>query len=513
MTAAEDDPLEELELPATLPDSGLAAGTALDWAGERFVLTGDAVAGWYPALREGRPESLLLRPGAGGDFWVGLPKHRFLPRIVHAGPDGCVIEAAQGDPVSSPVGVERALEAAFQLAQLARFLLASPKNLALLDVDPSGLVRRDADLGIRFLPRVAPVGLPPPKVLREGITPPEVIAGDLVSGREGVYVTGAVLLFLLTGQGVPLDATSSSSAVGVEIAGVKQLLFGALEPSEKRIDIFQALEFLRALRSPPSPRYACGMASTVGLNPSRTCNEDSYAVSSRIVEGHELRTQQVCACVADGMGGMAAGETASRAAVDAFLDAVGDGRGVNLAELAKRALYAAWAANRAVVQALEGRDGGCTFTGLLISGSAVALAHAGDTRAYLVSGGALTQLTRDHSLVASLVANGVLTAEQAEHSPEQGKVLRSLGALRASQDGYIDGAEAVTGNATLELKPGDCLVLVSDGVWGDVRDAELLELVVRERCDPQRCADSLIEAVLQAGARDNATAVVVSRLQ
>jgi hypothetical protein len=110
---------------------------------------------------------------------------------------------------------------------------------------------------------------------------------------------------------------------------------------------------------------------------------------------------------------------------------------------------------------MNGRDGGCTFSGIVARDSQVTLGHVGDTRAYHFSGCALKQISKDHSLVAALVASGMMTPEEAENSPDRNKVLRSLGSLKQHQPDYVMQLQ-------FTVAVGDRILLLSDGVWGEV---------------------------------------------
>ena len=139
--------------------------------------------------------------------------------------------------------------------------------------------------------------------------------------------------------------------------------------------------------------------------------------------------------------------------------------------------------------------------------SALLLAHVGGTRAYLLRAGALTQLTRDHSLVAAMVASGVLTEEGARGHPDSNKVLRSLGGQRELGDGYIDTLATAYPARELRLREGDQLLLCSDGVWGVLDDNDLREILA----SAASCAvavEASLRRVLDGGAPDNATLIV-----
>jgi protein phosphatase len=211
---------------------------------------------------------------------------------------------------------------------------------------------------------------------------------------------------------------------------------------------------------------------------------------------------------------MEAGEVASASAVREWIHALAEADLIDPLAQNQAVLDAVRRANQAVRTALEDRRGGCTFTGVVLVGRRLALAHVGDSRAYLAhASGALEALSRDHSLVASLVAVGALTPEEAIGHPDRNKILRCLGMADAEEDGYIDDLSSVGGDpsaATRELNPGDVILLVSDGVWGELIDSELSEAIARHRFDPQRLVDELVERAVAASGQDNATAVAVT---
>jgi protein phosphatase len=233
-------------------------------------------------------------------------------------------------------------------------------------------------------------------------------------------------------------------------------------------------------------------------------------------------------CEVDGMGGMEAGEVASTAALRAVLQRVAEqatGRiesaaGSDRAEMAAGSPEAQLAAAssldprsliqeaaEAVYMAGQGRSVGATITCAVIEEGKLRLGHVGDTRAYLLRDGSLTQLTRDHSLVAAMVASGMLTKEEARGHPESNKVLRSLGGHKSLPEGYIDGLEVAYGEDTLQLRQGDQLVLCSDGVWGVLDDATL-KRILEEARDCESAVQTAIQAVLEGGAPDNISLIV-----
>ena len=198
--------------------------------------------------------------------------------------------------------------------------------------------------------------------------------------------------------------------------------------------------------------------------------------------------------VADGMGGHAGGETASRVAVETVEEFVGCSAG-DPAWLLRAALEAA---NRRIYEearsdpSLSGM--GTTGVALLFPSSGSAwVAHVGDSRAYRLRGGRFEQLTPDHSLVAELERRGMITAEEARVHPRRNEVLRCIGV-----DPEVD-----VDVAPVEVQPGDQYLLCSDGLCGVLTDAEMAAELVR--APPERAARRLVEAANERGGPDNIT--------
>ena len=230
---------------------------------------------------------------------------------------------------------------------------------------------------------------------------------------------------------------------------------------------------------------AWGARSDVGLV--RGHNEDSFL----------LRTPLFM--VSDGMGGHAAGEVASSIAVETVGEqAPGTADDVLLGAAVE-------AANMAVIQAAEqgiGKPGmGCTVTAVLIEKNKMAVAHVGDSRAYVLRQGTLVRVTHDHSYVEELVDSGQITADEARTHPSRSIITRALG---SDPDMYAD-------HFSLEVNDGDRIILCSDGLSSMISDAEIESLAVSS-ATPQQAADNLVAAALTAGGSDNVTVVVVDVL-
>ena len=206
------------------------------------------------------------------------------------------------------------------------------------------------------------------------------------------------------------------------------------------------------------------------------------------------------ALVADGMGGHAAGEIASALAADVIRRLYYDSDGP-----VPKVLAAAFtAANRAILEYAaehpECRGMGTTCTVLAFRDRQAWLGHIGDSRAYLLRGGELVQLSEDQTLVAKLVSEGTLTQAEADRSPMHNVILQALGTSNQMKP--------MIGSRGLPLLIGDVLVLCSDGVTNLVPDAKIADIV--GRLAPQEACDALIEAALAAGGHDNASLGVFS---
>lgn len=204
--------------------------------------------------------------------------------------------------------------------------------------------------------------------------------------------------------------------------------------------------------------------------------------------------------VADGMGGAAGGDIASSIAVGrlAALDGESHGPDEALDEL-KDAIADAHADIVGRAQNDPELSGlGTTVTALLRAGSTLSMAHIGDSRAYLLRGGELDQVTTDHSFVQHLVDTGRISAADAEHHPKRSMLLRVLGDVDADVPVDI---------SVRETRPGDRWMLCSDGLSGVV-SRDTLHETLKEVEDPADCADALVSLALAAGAPDNVTCVV-----
>ena len=202
--------------------------------------------------------------------------------------------------------------------------------------------------------------------------------------------------------------------------------------------------------------------------------------------------------VADGMGGAQAGEVASQMAIETFeqgLPGSGTPEG-RLAELVRDANQRIYDRSRAE----HGRAGmGTTLTAAYLADGDLAIAHVGDSRAYLLRDGQLTRLTQDHSLVDELVRQGKLTEAQAAEHPQRSIITRALG----------PEPKVEVDTFSYPMRAGDVLLLCSDGLTSMVSEDRMGE-ILRGSATLAKAADRLIDEANDAGGRDNIT-VVLSR--
>jgi PPM family protein phosphatase len=203
--------------------------------------------------------------------------------------------------------------------------------------------------------------------------------------------------------------------------------------------------------------------------------------------------------VADGMGGQAAGDVASSTAVEVIRERARttDSRDPDaLVAIVREANSAIWKKAQADPSL---KSMGTTCTLVMINNSTVHLAHVGDSRAYLLRGGELSQITEDHTLVARMVREGHLSADEAEHHPQRNIITRVLG---VDSDVQVD-------ISSFDLIPGDRLIVCSDGLTSMVGPDDILRSM-NEAPTAQAAAEALVDLANQAGGEDNITVIVIN---
>jgi serine/threonine protein phosphatase PrpC len=215
--------------------------------------------------------------------------------------------------------------------------------------------------------------------------------------------------------------------------------------------------------------------------------------------------------VADGMGGHASGEVASRIAIDVikgYFDAQKAGKQLlagsyrdEFSEATNQLCSAIYLANQAVFEASRGNvqwhGMGTTIAAVLITGKRLSIAHVGDSRVYLIRSGNIEQLTDDHSMVSEQVKQDIITREQARESEMKNILTRAIG---VGEDVNVDLGE-------LSLFDNDALVLCTDGLTNMVDDDEIISTVTAFD-DPSEVCERLVDMANKNGGKDNVTVII-----
>ncbi len=385
-----------------------------------------------------------------------------------------------------------------------------------------------------------PWPLPPDPPLRPTLaTAPElVVHPDQADTRADLYAFGALLYALHVGReladtdfdgpGFPrpflAQFPDAHPALGRLLAKTFCRSVEARFPTDEafREDPTGFTDLIRMLevcgRSLDHVRLEIAAWTTTGM--ARTGNEDAFAVLHAVEARQDDLGESALVLLADGMGGYEAGEVAAALAVQVmrgylleqplFALLAGEplpaGPAFDLSMcrfLLGRALKEA---NRVVFQAAQrepGRRGmGCTAEAVYLNGRHVVVGHVGDSRTYHLHQGRLVQLTRDHTLVNRLVELGTLTPEEAEKHPRRSELQQAIG-------GHADVEPALYHGS---LKPGDWVVVCSDGLSNHITPQEIQQMLQSEATSAEMAARRLVNLANIKGALDNATVVVVRAL-
>ncbi|MFI5301827.1 MAG: PP2C family protein-serine/threonine phosphatase [Polyangiales bacterium] len=261
------------------------------------------------------------------------------------------------------------------------------------------------------------------------------------------------------------------------------------------------------------PAYRLRVAARSDVGRARDHNEDTFLIADVACRLRDLdalrREHMVRPCVMvigvfDGMGGAAGGEVASALAADTVFDVVlGAGRPRGREELVERMGAAVHQAASSIYEAGE-RDRhlhgmGTTATLAGIADETLVLAQVGDSRAYMLRAGELMQLTRDQSLVASMMDSGMLSAEDARVAPYRNLILQALGPTPTVDVVW----------SSIELRRGDVLLVCSDGLTNEVDDGQIRNALIRSATLDDACLE-LIDLANGAGGSDNVTCVIAA---
>lgn len=289
--------------------------------------------------------------------------------------------------------------------------------------------------------------------------------------------------------------------------------------SASHMDIFtqQDRSYQVTIIEPETPLFPFGVhmsvaaATHVGVTRAGDINEDSFATLVVNLAHDSRQWPLALAIVADGLGGHASGQEASRLASRIFIERLTSelikpfvapmGGSLPPEEAVEAALRdAVAAANTAVYEAnVQGAaDMGSTLVAAVVVGDQAWIANIGDSRGYVLDGNGLRRVTSDHSLVEQLIVSGMITPEERYTHIQRNRIFRSLGG-----DATVD-----VDIFTQKLTPGMCLLLCSDGQWEMTRDPEM-ERILRGAPDIRAACEALVASANANGGEDNITAIVL----
>jgi serine/threonine protein phosphatase PrpC len=553
-------PVVVLEAPAAPSGDTETEPHAAGHVAAGHVAAGHVAAGHVAAghvLDEPRPAADETPTGSFSDFqtateWPGLgwewhtlnrASHPGLPRVldqfgdaqhaylVEEVPEGRSLWDAWDDP-GTPTA--RKYEWLAQVAETLRALHSAGAMVEGLRPDIV-TVTPDGRAVLNTLADLLPLPLPPGTPVQATLySAPELVTGE-ADARADLYGFGAMLYALHLGreltemdferQGVPKPFVLQFPDAHPAVARVVMKTFVRERdyrlPTEDAVrdDPTGFVELVGMLRAAGRTAGQCRLDiagwTTTGMV--RTGNEDAFALVHAAAGRQDDLGERALLLLADGMGGYEAGEVASALAIDflrrallkepLFAGLTGD---VPPAPEpfdvgACQALFAnvLREANKAIHTASrtpgQGRRGmGCTAEVVYLDGRRLVAGHVGDSRVYHYSDGRLNQVTRDQTLVNRLVELGHLSPEEAEDHPRKNELQQALGSQPTVDPGVY----------SVDLKPGDWVLVCSDGLPGHVDHATLTEMI--QRADSaEMCARRLVNLANLQGGSDNTTVIVV----
>jgi serine/threonine protein phosphatase PrpC len=484
---------------------------------------------WEEVLLETTAETLL--PSVRDGFIEGDWEY-----LVEEWPSGRPLWDAWDDPEATAAqrfGWLRQLAEGLNRLHRAGVILESLRP-EMVVLSPEGQPR------LTDLSELLPWPLPPDAPLRPSLaTAPElVVSPDTADARADLYAFGALLYALHVGReltetdfdgpGFPrpflAQFPDAHPTLGRLLAKTFCRAVEARFPTDEafREDPTGFTDLVRMLdvcsRTLDHVRLEVGAWTTTGM--ARTGNEDAFALLHAVEARQDDLGESALILLADGMGGYEAGEVAAALAIQVMRRylleqplfaplagapvAAGASFDLSLCQyLLGRALKEA---NREVFQAARcewGRHGmGCTAEALYVNGRHVVVGHVGDSRTYHLHEGRLVQLTRDQTLVNRLVELGTLTPAEAEKHPRRSELQQAIGGHAEVDPALYHGI----------LKPGDWVVVCSDGLSNHVTPRELQQMLQSEATSAEMAARRLVNLANIKGALDNATVVVVRAL-
>lgn len=323
--------------------------------------------------------------------------------------------------------------------------------------------------------------------------------------KADIRALGRLMYLLTTGKELRASSADAPASIRPIIEHARLGKYGNVDEMLYDLQSKPPVELNRSLRQ------TVGYATHLGLK--RKNNEDFVGVYSLGMAQTPVMPQLGLYLVADGMGGYAVGEKASDLVVRTIVGKMqelqaapalkGVTRPLSQAKTAGDILaVAVQQANKLLYEtrktATSGNQRGTTLTAALIQGEAATVLNAGDSRTYLLRNKKLQQITKDHSLVASLVSAGIITLEEARSHPQRNQIYRNLG-----EKPYVE-----LDIFNQMLLPEDSLLLCSDGLWEMLRD-EAMEHILNTSSSPQVACDELVQTANAAGGEDNISVIVI----
>lgn len=331
---------------------------------------------------------------------------------------------------------------------------------------------------------------------------PELAYSKEINQFMSSYVIGSLMYQIFHDNKLP---NSQNLTINL-IPRIYQILQVCLSPiTEERYPLDQLLKLLIETRNylrKTSISWQIAGKSSLGLSLKRLVNEDSYGIKQQEINQNNI----LLAALADGMGGMAQGELASKIAIQTFLENPFN-FDINNQENQQQWLLKMFNnANQNINQ--EVSEGGTTLSVILAVNNQLMISHVGDSRIYLIKNEEIIQLSEDHSLVNMLVASEQITYEESLDHPDRNVLIKSLGLKSVLSAGYVQNLSKNTDKLSLTLEDNDLIILCSDGVWDLITNQEFIELFAHEN-NLNLAINKAISIILEKGAFDNATIIAL----
>lgn len=406
------------------------------------------------------------------------------------------------DFIDRPPHLLSILKVVGQICQFANYIYKSGWCLATLNL--SWVRINPEEYGVQFTDctGVYKSQLPLPFPLTADYCAPELSYSLQVDEKAVVYSIAALTEVAINHLSEVTKISASQSP------GFAQILKVCQDLPEYRLELPQFLRFLTNYSyhlSRSIVTWQVAHRSTLGLSRDRLENEDNWVIRQGAT-GYPVQTYLI-GVVADGMGGLAQGELASKVAtqvfsqaqlpMDNYRDEQWDQWLCEVTRLANQKVYS------------QVPSGGTTLSVILAVNQKLWVNHLGDSRISLIRNGQECQLSEDHSWVRFLFNNGQIQFNDMENHRDRNTLIKSLGSKKDIDNSYIHRLGNFDSQSlALELKSGDLLLLYSDGVWDLIKPGEMID-ILNQSDTLQKGVNQIIQQVIIRGAPDNATLIAL----